>query len=140
MQPAVQLLLAGWHNHAGWMLIVTGTALAVHTLGFRGVRPRAAHILRAYRPAEWCQRQSAHGRVRPMKGEQQWRKLTAIAERGFAQAEAAAELHARAQQELEAVEDALIRLLAEHARGNTLPQPQPDTASLPASAPAPLAA
>ena len=138
MQPAVQLLLAGWHDLAGWMLIVAGTALAVHTLGFRGTRPRAAHILRAYRPAEWCQRQSAHGRVRPMRGEQQWRKLTAIAERGFAQAEAAAELHVRAQQELEAVEDAMIGLLAEHA--HALPQRQRDTASLPPSTPAPLAA
>jgi hypothetical protein len=75
-----------------------------------------------------------------MKGGQQWRKLTAIAERGFAQAEAAAELHARAQQELEAIEDAMIDLLAEHARGNPLAQRQRDTASLPASAPAPLAA
>jgi hypothetical protein len=75
-----------------------------------------------------------------MKGEQQWRKLTAIAERGFAQAEAAAELHVRAQQELEAVEDAMINLLAEHARGNALPRPQHDSASVPASAPAPLAA
>ena len=137
MQPAVELLLAGWHSLAGWLLIVAGLALAVHALGFRGTRGGATHVLRAYRPAEW-QRQSAHGRIRPMKGEQQWQKLTAIAKRGFAQAEAAAELHARARLELEAVEDAMIGLMAEHARGDAPPQRQREPAPLPA--PAPLAA
>jgi hypothetical protein len=43
----------------------------------------------------------------------QWQKVAAIAERGFAQVEAVAGLQARAAQELEAVDDALIRLLAD---------------------------
>jgi hypothetical protein len=140
MQPAVQLLQAGWHDLLGWMLIVTGTALAVHTLGLGRARTGAAHILRAYRPADWYQRHQAHGRMRPMKGDHQWQRLEAIAERGFAQAETAADLHARAAQELEAVDDALAGLLAEYAPASAPSSQQPDAAPLPAPAPAPLAA
>ena len=139
MQPAVQLLQAGWHALIGWMLIVSAIALAVHTLGLGRTRREAAHILRAYRPADWRQRHGAHGRIRPMKGDRQWQILEAIAERGFTQAETAAELHARAAHELEAVEDAMTDLLAQYAPASA-PARQPDAASLPAPAPAPLAA
>jgi len=141
MQPAVQLLQAGWHDLVGWMLIVGATALALHTLGRGRTRGRAAHILRAYRPADWRQRHDAHGRIRPMKVDHhQWQILEAIAERGFAQAETAARLHARAAQELEAIDDALTGLLALYALASTPSSQQPAGVPLPAPTPAPLAA
>jgi hypothetical protein len=134
MPPAVELLQAGWHDLIGWMLIVSATALALDTLGLARTRKDAPHILRAYRPADWRQHHSAHGRARPMTGDhRQWRILEAIAERGFAQAEMAADLHARAQLELEAVEAALTSLLAQHARASA-----PSRVGVPL--PAPLAA
>jgi hypothetical protein len=139
MQPAVQLLQAGWHDLVGWMLIVSGTALALHTLGLGSTRGGAAHILRAYRPADWRQHRGAHRRIRPMKGDHHhWEMLEAIAERGFAQAETAADLHARAAQELEAVEDALSGLLAQYPPSSAPSSQQPVGAPLPA--PASLAA
>jgi hypothetical protein len=139
MQFAVQLLQAGWHDLVGWTLIVSASALALHTLGLGRTRGGAAHILRAYRPADWRQRQGAYGRNRPRKEDhQQWQILEAIAERGFAQAEAAAKLHARAAQELEAVDEALSGLLAQHTPAST-PSCQ-HSAGLPLPAPAPLAA
>ena len=139
MQPAVQLLQAGWHDLVGWMLIVSGTGLALHTLGLGSTRRRAAHILRAYRPADWRQQRSGHGRIRPMKRDHhQWEMLEAIAERGFAQAETAADLHACAAHELEVVEDALISLLAQHPSKSAPSSQQPTGVPLPA--PAPLAA
>jgi len=139
MQPAVQLLQAGWHDLVGWMLILAGTALAVHTLGPGRARRRAAHILRAYRPADWHQRHWTHRRMRPMHGDHQWLRLEAIAERGFAQAETAADLHARAAEELQAIDDALTGLLALHPRGAPSSR-RPDAAPLAAPDPAPLAA
>ena len=141
MQPAVQLLQAGWHDLVGWMLIVGATALALHTLGHGRTRRRAAHILRAYRPADWRQRHGMHGRIRPMQGDhRQWQRLEAIAERGIAQAETAAYLHARAAQELEAIDDALTSLLALYALASAPSSQQPAGVPLPAPAPAPLAA
>jgi len=139
MQPAVQLLQAGWHDLVGWMLIVSATALALHTLGFDRTRGGAAHILRAYRPADWRRRHGAMGRIRPKKGDHhQWQRLQAIAERGIAQAETAADLHARAAQELEAVADALAGLLAQYPPASAPSSQRPAGAPLPA--PAPLAA
>src|SRR5262249_36505752 len=135
MQPAVQLLQAGWHDLVGWMLIVSGTALALHTLGLGSTRRRAAHILRAYRPADWRQRRGGHGRIRPMKGDHHWEMLEAIAERGFVQAETAADLHARAAQELEAVEDALTSLLAQYPPARAPSSRQPARRPLPAPPP-----
>jgi len=141
MQSAVQLLQAGWHDLVGWMLIVGATALALHTLGHGRTRRRAAHILRAYRPADWRQRHGMHGRIRPMQGDhRQWQRLEAIAERGIAHAETAAYLHARAAQELEAIDDALTSLLALYALARAPSSPQPAGVPLPAPAPAPLAA
>jgi hypothetical protein len=67
----------------------------------------------------------------------QWQRLEAIAERGFAQAETAADLHARAAQELDAIDDALTSLLAQHPLANA-PFAQP--AGVPLPAPTPLAA
>src|SRR5258708_39270398 len=113
MQLSAQILHAGWHDLLGWALIVAGIALAVQTLGLGLPRPGAAQILRAYRPAEWSARQSAHERTRPMDLACQWQRVATIAETGFAQVEAISDLHARAAQELEAVDDALIRLLAD---------------------------
>jgi hypothetical protein len=139
MQPAVQLLQAGWHDLVGWTLIVSASALALHTLGLGKTRGGAAHILRAYRPADWAQRQGAHGRLRPRREDHhQWQILAAIAEHGFAQAEAAAKLHARAAQELEAVDEALTALLAQFTPAGT-PSSQ-HSAGMPLAAPAPLAA
>ncbi|MBO0740580.1 MAG: hypothetical protein J2P51_04040 [Hyphomicrobiaceae bacterium] len=136
MLPAVELLQAGWHDLIGWMLIVSGTALALDALGLGRTRHGVAHLLRAYRPADWRQHHGAHGRARPLTGDhRQWRILEAIAERGFAQAEMAADLHARAQLELDAVEAALTSLLAQH-----LPAGTPSRAGVPLPAPAPLAA
>ena len=113
MQLTVQMLQAGWHDLLGWVLIVAGIALAVQTLAYGRPSSGAAHILRAYRPAEWSARQSAHGRTRPMDPASQWQRVAAIAESGFAQVESVADLHTRAAQELEAVDDALIQLLAD---------------------------
>jgi hypothetical protein len=138
MQPAVQLLQTGWHDLVGWMLIASGTALALHTLGLGRTRHGAAHILRAYRPADWHQRHGVHGRIRPMKGDHhQWQRLEAIAERGFAQAETAADLHTRAARELEAIDDALTSLLAQHPLASA---PFEKPIGVPLPAPAPLAA
>jgi hypothetical protein len=137
MQPAMPLQ-AGWCELLGVLLIVAGAALAMHALSFGRARAGSAHILRAYRPAEWC-RQSAPGRLRPMDEEHQWQKLAAIVERGFAQVEAAADLHARAAEALEAVDDELLGLRAD-APGKALsPRPR-DAQNMPAPAPAPLAA
>jgi hypothetical protein len=139
MQPAVQFLQAGWHDLVGWMLIVSATALALHALGLGRTRGGAAHVLRAYRPADWRQRHGAHGRIRPKKGDHhQWQRLQAVAERGFAQAETAADLHARAAQELEAVNDALTGLLAQYPPAGTPSSQRP--AGVPLPAPSPLAA
>jgi hypothetical protein len=140
MQLSAQILQVGWHDLLGWALIAAGIAVAVQTLGFGRQRPGVAHILRAYRPAEWSASQSAHERTRPMDPVRQLQRLTAIAERGFAQTEVIAALHARATQELEAVDDALVRLLADYAPSATLPALQHEVA--PASAPVaePLAA
>jgi hypothetical protein len=140
MQPAVQLLQAEWQNLLGWMLIVTGTLLAVHTLGFAGVGARASHVVRIYRPAEWCRRQPARARSRPMDPQHQWEKLATIAERGVAQVETIVDLHTRAAQALEAVDAALSGLLAQYGPGKALSPPQHDTQPGPAPAPTPLAA
>jgi hypothetical protein len=76
-----------------------------------------------------------------MQGDhRQWQRLEAIAERGFAQAETAAYLHARAAQELEAIDDALTSLLALYALASAPSSQQPAGVPLPAPAPAPLAA
>ena len=141
MQLSAQLLQTDWHVLLGSALIAAGIALAVQTLGgFRRPRPGAAHILRAYRPVEWSQRQSAHEQTRPMDLASQWQRVAAIAERGFVQVETIADLHARAAGELEAIDDALGRLLAEYAPGAMLSVPL--GAVGPASAPTaqPLAA
>src|ERR1700694_3360811 len=105
MQLSAQILQAGWHDLLGLGLIVAGIALAVQTLGFGGPKPGVAHILRAYRPAEWSARQCAHEHTRPMDPTSQWQRLTAVAEKGFAQTELAARLHASAAAELEAVDE-----------------------------------
>jgi hypothetical protein len=140
MQPAVQLLQAEWHNLLGWMLIVAGTGLAVHTLGFASVRAGGAHIASPRWPADRRQRQPARGRIRPMDPQHQWEKLTAIAEQGVAQVETIVDLHARATQALEAVDDALTGLRALYCRGKALSAPQRDAQPGPASAATPLAA
>jgi hypothetical protein len=112
MQLAVQIILAGWHDVLGWALIVAGIALAGQALGFIRPRPGVAHVLRTYRPVDWSRQQSAHERTRPMDPDSQWQRVVAVAERGFAQIELIADLHADAAQELEAADDALARLLA----------------------------
>jgi hypothetical protein len=135
MQLSAQILQAGWQDLLGWASIAAGLALALQTLaGARRPKPSVAHILRAYRPAEWSARLSAHERVRPMDPASQVQRLTAIAEQGFTQVEVIAELHARAAQELEAVDEALVRLLADYAPGTMLPAPPRD-----APAPVPIA-
>jgi hypothetical protein len=141
MQLSAQILQAGWRDLLGWASIVAGLAVAVQTLaGARRPRPGIARILRAYRPAEWSARLSAHERVRPMDPADQLQRLTAIAEKAFTQVEAAADLHARAAQELEAVDDALVRLLADHAAGAMVPARQREVAPAPAPIAEPLAA
>ncbi len=133
MQLFAQILQADWHVLFGWASIVAGLALAAQTLGgARRPRPGVAHILRAYRPAEWSARLSAHERVPPMDPASQWQRLTAIVERGFAQTEVIADLHARAAREFEAADDALVRLLADHAPGAMLPARQHEGAPTPA--------
>src|SRR5262249_36545563 len=99
----------------------------------------AAQILRIYRPADWRQRHGAHGRMRLKGDRQQWRILEGIAERGIAQAETAADLHPRAQPELDAVDDALMGLLGQPSTARA-PSQQPAGLALPAPAPAPRAA
>ena len=141
MQLSAQIVQTDWHVLFGSVLIVAGLALAVQTLGgARWPRPGVAHILRAYRPVEWSARQSAHERTRPMDQGSQWQMLTAIAEKGFAQIEMVADLHARAAQELEAADDALVRLLADHAPGAMLPARRHEVAPAPAPIAEPLAA
>jgi hypothetical protein len=140
MQLSAQILQAGWHDLLGWALIVVGIALAVQTLGFGRPRSRVAHILRAYRPEEWLARQSAHERVPPMDPASQLQRLTAIAEKAFAQTQAIADQHARAAQELEAVDEALVRLLADYAPRTTLPASQHEVAPAPTPIAQPLAA
>jgi hypothetical protein len=140
MQLSAQIVQAGWHDLLGWALIVAGIALAAQTLGFGLPRPGAAHILRAYRPAEWSQRQAAHERTRPMDPARQWQRVAAIAERGFVQAEAAANLHARAAKELEAVDDALVRLLADFTPDAMLSVRQREVGPAPVPMTQPLAA
>jgi len=55
----------------------------------------------------------------------QWQKLAAIVERGFAQVEAAADLHARAAETLEAVDNEVRGLRADYAPGKALsPRPR----------------
>jgi hypothetical protein len=140
MQLSAQILQAGWHDPLGWALIVIGVALAVQTLGFGRPRAGVAHILRAYRPAEWSAHQSAHERVPPMDPASQLQRLTAIAEKAFAQTQAIADQHARAAQELEAVDEALVRLLADYAPRTTLPASQHEVAPAPTPIAQPLAA
>jgi hypothetical protein len=113
MQFSALILHADWPVLIGAALIAAGIVLAAQTLGLGGPRPGVAHILRAYRPAEWSRRQSAHERTRPMDQAIQWQRVAAIAQSGVARAEAVADLQARATHELEAVDDALIRLLAD---------------------------
>jgi len=140
MQLSAQILQAGWHDLLGWALIVVGIALAVQTLVFVRPRSRVAHILRAYRPEEWLARQSAHERVPPMDQSSQLQRLTAIAEKAFTQTQAIADQHARAAQELEAADEALVRLLADYAPGTMLPAGQHEVAPAPAPIAEPLAA
>jgi hypothetical protein len=139
MQPAVALQ-AGWSDLLGALLMVAGAAaLAAHALGFGRARAGPSHILRTYRPAEWC-RQSAPGRLRPMDEEHQWQKLAAILERGFAQVGAAADLHTRAAEALEAIDKEVLALRADYSLGKALSSRPRDTQPIPAPAPAPLAA
>ncbi len=140
MQLSAQILQAGWHDLLGWALIVVGIALAVQTLVFVRPRSRVAHILRAYRPEEWLARQSAHERVPPMDPSSQLQRLTAIAEKAFTQTQAIADQHARAAQELEAADDALVRLLADFGPGTMLPASQHKVTPAPAPLAEPLAA
>ena len=140
MQLSAQILQAGWHDLLGWALIVVGIALAVQTLVFVRPRSRVAHILRAYRPEEWLARQSAHERVPPMDPASQLQRLTAIAEKAFTQTQAIADQHARAAQELEAADDALVRLLADFGPGTMLPASQYEVTPAPAPLAEPLAA
>jgi hypothetical protein len=140
MQLSTQILQGGWHDLLGLALIIAGIALAVQTLGFGRPKSGVAHILRAYRPAEWSARQCAHEHTRPMDPATQLQRLTAIAEKGFAQIELAAELHARAAEELEAADEALVRLLAEHTPGVSQPAPGHNVLPAPAPTAQPLAA
>jgi hypothetical protein len=140
MQLFAQILQAGWHDLLGLALIVAGIALAVQTLGIGPPKSGAAHILRAYRPAEWSARQRAHELTRPMDPTSQWHRLTAIAEKGFTQIELIGDLHARAAEELEAVDEALVRLLAEYTPGLTLPAQERDVLPAPTPTIQPLAA
>ena len=140
MQLSAQILQAGWHDLLGWALIVVGIALAVQTLVFVRPRSRVAHILRAYRPEEWLARQSAHERVPPMDPSSQLQRLTAIAEKAFTQTQAVADQHARAAQELEAADEALVRLLADFGPGTMLPASQHVVTAAPAPLAEPLAA
>ena len=140
MQLSAQILQAGWYDLLGWALIVVGIALAVQTLVFVRPRSRVAHILRAYRPEEWLARQSAHERVPPMDQSSQLQRLTAIAEKAFTQTQAVADQHARAAQELEAADEALVRLLADFGPGTMLPASQHEVTPAPAPLAEPLAA
>ena len=137
MQLSAQLSQTAWHALLGWASIVVGLALAVQTLGFGRPRPGVAHLLRAYRPAEWSQRQSAHERTRPMDPARQWQRVVAIAEMGFARTEVVADLQARAAEELEAVDDALLHLLADFTPNEILSvrQREIDPASAPIAQP-----
>lgn len=140
MQLSAQILQAGWHILVGWALILGGIALAVQTLRIGRPKSGVAHILRAYRPAEWSQRRTAHERTRPLDLSRQWQKLTAIAETGFARAEEVADLHARAAEELEAVDDALLQLLADFTPDAMLSVRQREAGPDPAPVAQPLAA
>ena len=140
MQLFAQMLLAGWHDLLGWVAIVAGIALAVHTLGFGQPAAGAAHILRAYRPAEWSARQAAHERTRPLDPASQLERVVAVAESGFARIASVADLHALAAQELEAVDDAVMRLLEDFAPNTTLSISHGEVGPGPAPAAKPLAA
>jgi hypothetical protein len=140
MDISAHVLQANWHVLLGWASIVAGIAIAVHALVFDRPRPGIAHILRSYRPADWSAHQSAHERVRPMDSMSQLQRLTDIAERGFAQIEAVADLHLRAAQELEAVDDGLVRLLAIHDPSALPPPRQHEVVPAPAPLAEPLAA
>jgi hypothetical protein len=112
MQLSAQLSQIAWPVLLGWASIAAGLALAVQTLGFGRPKAGVAHMLRAYRPADWSQRQPSQERRQPMDATLQLQKVVAIAETGLARIESVADLHARAAGELEAVDDALIRMLA----------------------------
>jgi hypothetical protein len=137
MQFAAITSQVDWQELLGWAFIVAGLALAGGTLILARPNAGAAHILRAYRPAEWSARQSTHERVRPMDDAKQWERMVAIAEKGFIQVATIAELPARAAVELESVEDGLVQLLAEYKPGAALPLPEPKP--LPAPPPTPVA-
>ena len=64
--------------------------------------------------------------------------MAAIVERGFVQVEAIADLQVRAARELEAVDDGLIRLLAEY-KPDAMRSIRQTKSLLPAPAPAPSA-
>jgi hypothetical protein len=141
MQLSAQMFQADLHVLLGWVSIVVGLALAVQTLaGARRPKSGVAHILRAYRPAEWSARQSAHERIRPMDPASQVQRLKAIAEDALTQTEAIVNLQARAAQELEAVDDALVRLLADHAPAAVPPTQPREIAPAPVPIAEPLAA
>ena len=136
MQLSAQILQTDWHALLGWALIAGGLALAVHTLvGIRRPRSGAAHILRAYRPADWSASQPAGRDARPMGSADQWQRLAAIVERGFVHSQTVVALQARAALELEAVDYALSELLAAWSQDTHL-LPRPEEAAV---APAPIA-
>jgi hypothetical protein len=138
MQFAALTFQVDWQEWLGWAFIVAGLALAGGTLILGRPNAGAAHILRAYRPAEWSARQCTHERVRPLDDASQWERLAGIVEKGLLQVETIAELQARASNELEAVDDGLLQLLAEYKL--EAPLPIPVSKALPAPTPEPLAA
>ena len=138
MQLIVQGLQASWHAVLGSALIIAGIVLAAQTLAVsRGSRRNATRILRAYQAAEWSQGQFTYERTRPMDLAVQQARVAAIAAKGLLQIETVANLHGRAMDELEAVDEALIGLLAQltPAELASIRQLQADEAAEPAAEP-----
>lgn len=140
MQLSAQILQADWHVLLGWASIAAGLAVAAQALGLGRSRGATTHILRAYRPAEWSAHQSGRERVRPMDPARQVQRLVAIAESRVAQVGVVADLHARAAAEVEAVDDALVGLLADFTPDAIRSVRQRETADAPAPIAEPLAA
>jgi hypothetical protein len=106
MQFVSQILQGSWTEPVGWLSIVAGLALAAWTLR-QNRRPRLGPALG-----------QLLGRSEPTHSSStdlanQWQRLTDIVESGIARTEALPNLQARAAEEIEAVNGAVGRLLAE---------------------------
>ena len=106
MQFASQFLQGSWAEPVGWLSIVAGLALATWTLRQNSrsrLGPALGQLLR--RPA------APHSSSADL--DNQWRRLTDIVESGIVRIEALPNLQARAAEEIQAVDGAVGRLLAE---------------------------